>query len=114
MPDVDQKLIDNFSFLISTVEPILSKNFFTFLLGGQIGTGPFLSEIGGKGIALTISAFTFIVFFNWGIVIVEMKLIIVWLDLNLKFLIILSPTVGVTAKKIQLQLSIILWLSFSI
>ena len=83
-------------------------------MGGQIGTGPFLSEIGGKGIALTISAFTFIVFFNWGIVIVEMKLIIVWLDLNLKFLIILSPTVGVTAKKIQLQLSIILWLSFSI
>ncbi len=64
MPDVDQKLIDNFSFLISTVEPILSKNFFTFLFGGQIGTGPFLSEIGGKGIALTISAFTFIVFFN--------------------------------------------------
>ncbi len=92
----------------------MSKKFLTFLFGGQIGTGPFFNEIGGKGIALTISALTFIVFFSWGIVIVEMKLIIVWLDLNFKFLIILSPTIGVTAKKIQLQLSIIFWLSFSI
>ena len=30
--------------MISTVEPILSKKFFTFLFGGQIGTGPFFKE----------------------------------------------------------------------
>ena len=46
------------------VVPILSKKFFTFLFGGQIGTGPFFKEIGGSGIALTILAFTFITFFN--------------------------------------------------
>ena len=72
-----QKLSDNDSFLISTVVPRLSKNFFTFLLAGKIGTGPFLSEIGGKGIALTIVALTFINFFNSLILIVDMKLIIV-------------------------------------
>ena len=55
MPDVDQKLIDNFSFLISIVVPILLKKVLTFLFGGQIGTGPFFKDIGGKGIALTIS-----------------------------------------------------------
>jgi hypothetical protein len=64
MPEVDQKLIDNFSFLISTVEPILSKKALTFLLGGQMGTGPSLKEIGGKGIALTISIFFLIIFFS--------------------------------------------------
>jgi len=32
----------------------------TFLFGGKIGTGPFLNEIGGSGIALTIFAFTLI------------------------------------------------------
>jgi len=37
-----------------TDDPILSKKLFTCLSGGQIGTGPFLSEIGGSGIALTI------------------------------------------------------------
>jgi hypothetical protein len=52
MPDVDQKLIDNFSFLISTDVPNLSKKDLIFLFGGQIGTGPFLRDIGGKGIAL--------------------------------------------------------------
>jgi hypothetical protein len=57
MPEVDQKLIDNFSFLISTVDPNLSKKALTFLLGGQIGTGPSFKEIGGNGIALTISIF---------------------------------------------------------
>jgi len=57
-------LIDNFSFFISTVEPILSKKFFTFLFGGQIGTGPFFKDIGGNGIALTISDFTLIIFFS--------------------------------------------------
>jgi hypothetical protein len=57
MPEVDQKLIDSFSFLISTVDPNLSKKALTFLLGGQIGTGPSFNEIGGKGIALTISIF---------------------------------------------------------
>ena len=63
MPDVDQKLIDDFSFFISTVVPTLSKKALTFLLGGQIGTGPFLIEIGGRGIALIILALTFIAFF---------------------------------------------------
>ena len=64
MPDVDQKLIDDFSFLISTVVPSLLKNVFTFAFGGQMGTGPFFNDIGGYGIALTIFALTFIVFFN--------------------------------------------------
>ncbi len=36
------------------VDPILLKKFFTFLFGGQMGTGPFLREIGGSGIALTL------------------------------------------------------------
>ena len=71
-------MIEDFSFLISTVVPILLKNSFTFLFGGQIGTGPFFNEIGGKGIALTIFALTLIAFFNsHSTVIVEMKLIIV-------------------------------------
>ena len=70
---MDQKLIDNFSFLISIVEPILLKNSLTFLLGGQIGTGPFFNEIGGSGIALTIFALTLIALFSWGKVIVEIK-----------------------------------------
>jgi len=35
MPDVDQKLVDNFSFLISIVDPNLSKKAFTCLLGGH-------------------------------------------------------------------------------
>ena len=107
---MDQKLIDNFSFLISIVVPILSKKAFTFLSGGQIGIGPFFKEIGGNGIALTILAFTFIAFFNWGNVIVEIKLIIVWFDLNFNSLIILFPTFGVTDKKTQSHLSIISWL----
>ena len=64
MPDVDQKLIDNFSFLISIVVPILLKNVLTFLFGGQIGTGPFFKDIGGKGIALTMLDLTLINFFN--------------------------------------------------
>ena len=50
MPEVDQKFIDDFSFLISTVVPKLLKNAFTFELGGQIGTGPFFNEIGGSKI----------------------------------------------------------------
>ncbi len=77
MPDVDQKLIDNFSFLISIVVPILLKNILTFLFGGQIGTGPFFKDIGGKGIALTMLDLTLIIFFNSERVIVEIKLIIV-------------------------------------
>ena len=32
--------------------------------GGQIGTGPFFKDIGGKGMALTIFALTFTAFFN--------------------------------------------------
>ena len=42
--------------------PILLKNSFTCLFGGQIGTGPFFKDIGGNGIALTIFAFTLIAF----------------------------------------------------
>ena len=74
---LDQKLIESFSFLISTVEPILSKKILTFLFGGQIGTGPFFKDIGGNGIALTISTLALIISFNSGIVIVEIKLITV-------------------------------------
>ena len=77
MPDVAQKLIDNFSFLISIVVPILSKKFFTLLLGGQIGIGPFFNAIGGKGIALTNFTLTLIAYFNCDRFIVEIKLITV-------------------------------------
>ena len=59
------------------VDPILSKKLFTCLLGGQIGTGPFLIEIGGSGIALTILDFTLISFLSSERFIVEIKLIIV-------------------------------------
>ena len=76
MPDIDQKLFDNFSLLISIVVPILSKKLFTCLSGGQIGTGPFPIEIGGKGIALTILTFLLINFFNLSNLIVDIKLII--------------------------------------
>ena len=48
----DKKLIDDFSFLISTVVPSLLKNVFTFAFGGQIGTGPFFNDIGGNGLSL--------------------------------------------------------------
>src|SRR5210317_11175 len=110
MPDVDQKLIDNFSFLISTVVPKLLKNFFTLAFGGQIGIGPFLREIGGNGMALTISTFLFlIIFFSCAKVIVEIKLTTVCFDRNFKSLIIFSPTVGVTDKKTQSDLSTISW-----
>ena len=64
--------------------------------------------------ALTIFALTLIAFFNSNNVIVEIKLIIVWLDLNLRFLIIFSPTKGVIDKKTQLQLSAISWLFLAI
>ena len=84
------------------------------MFGGNSGTGPFLNEIGGSGMALAIVAFTFIAFFNCGSVIVEIKLTIVWLDLNFKFLMIFWPTVCVTAKKIQLQELTISWLFFAI
>jgi hypothetical protein len=60
-----------------------------------------------SGIALTIFDFTFIIFFSSERFIVEIKLTIVWLDLNFKLLIIFSPTFGVTDKNIQFDLSII-------
>ena len=71
-PTVGEKIIKDLKFkskqtiisFISTVVPRLLKNFFTCLFGGQIGTGPFLKDIGGNGIALTILAFTLIDFFN--------------------------------------------------
>ena len=62
--EVAQKFFDDFSFLISIAVPILLKNIFTSLSGGQIGTGPFLKEINGSGIALTIFAFFLTIFFN--------------------------------------------------
>ena len=57
--------------------PILLKKSFTFLLGGQMGTGPFFKDMGGNGMALTIFAFTLIAFFNSDKVIVDIKLMIV-------------------------------------
>ena len=48
-----------------------------------MGTGPFLKEIGGSGIALTIFDFILVYFFRSLIFIVEIKLIIVWFFLNL-------------------------------
>ncbi len=105
-----QKFKDNFSFLISIVWPILLKKFFTDLLFGKIGTGPTPSEIGGKGIALTISIFLPIYLLSSSILIVEIKLITFWDLRNLKSLIIFFPTSGVTLRKIQLDLSIISWL----
>ena len=64
--------------------------------------------------ALIIFALTLIAFLSWAKVIVDMKLIIVWFDLNFKFLIIFSPTVGVTDKNIQSHELIISWLSLLI
>ena len=64
MAEVVQKFSDNFSLLISTVDPNLSKNFLTLLFGGQIGTGPLHKAIGGNGIALTIFDFNPVIFFN--------------------------------------------------
>ena len=114
MPEVVQKLIEDFSFLISTVVPKLLKNFLTLILGGQIGTGPFFNEIGGRGIALTTVALTLIAFFNFAKLMVDIKLITVWFDLNFKFLIIFSPILGVTDKKTQLHEFTISWLLFAI
>jgi len=54
----------------------LLKKFLTFLLGGQIGTGPFLRDIGGNGIALTMLDFILIIFLSSERVMVEIKLII--------------------------------------
>jgi hypothetical protein len=45
--------------------------------------------------------------------IVEIKLIIFWLDLKFNLSNIFSPTFGVTAKKTQLHLSTISWLVFA-
>ena len=87
--------------------PIWSKNILTFLFGGQIGIGPFFKDIGGKGIALKIFALTLIAFLSSDKVMVEIKLITVWFDLNLRFFIILLPTLGVIDKKIQSELSTI-------
>ena len=105
--DVAQKLSEEFSFLISIVVPSLSKKFLTFLFGGKIGTGPFLNDIGGKGIALTIVAFTLMYLFKSSIFIVEIKLTIICFFLKLNFFIILFPTFGVTAKNTQSDLLII-------
>ena len=76
--------------------------------------GPFFNEIGGSGIALTIFALTLIAFFNCAKVMVDIKLITVWLDLNLRPLIIYFPIDGVIDKKIQLQLFTISWLFLAI
>ena len=57
--------------------PILLKKSLTFLLGGQIGIGPFFKEIGGNGMALIILTLTLIAFLSCDKVIVDMKLITV-------------------------------------
>ena len=101
MDDVAQKFKDKFSRFISIVFPNLLKNSLTFLFGGKIGTGPFLSDIGGNGIALTILAFTLINFFRSFIFIVDIKLIIKCFFLKINFFMISFPTFGVKAKKIQ-------------
>ena len=82
MPETDQKLFDNFSFLISTVVPNLLKKFFTCWSGGQIGTGPFRIEMGGNGMALTILTFLPIAFLSCAKLIVAIKLITFCLVLN--------------------------------
>ena len=76
--------------------------------------GPFFIEIGGSGIALTIFALTLTYLFNSEILIVDIKLITVWPVLNSRFGRIIFPTFGVTAKKIQSDLSIISWLLLEI
>ena len=91
-----------------------NHKFLTCLSGGKIGTGPFLREIGGKGIALIILVLTLIYFFNSVIFIVDIKLIIVWPFLNFNFGRIIFPIVGVTAKKTQFDWFIISWLSADI
>ena len=95
--------MESFSFFTSTVVPILSKKLFTCLSGGQIGTGPFRIEIGGSGIALIILTFLPIAFLSWARLIVAIKLMTFWLDLNFRLGIIFFPTLGVTAKKTQLH-----------
>ena len=79
-----------------------------------MGMGPFFKDIGGKGMALTILALTLIFFFNWAKVIVDIKLIIIWVDLNFKSPIIFSPIFGVIDKNTQLHEFIISWLFFAI
>lgn len=79
-----------------------------------MGMGPFFRDIGGRGIALTIVAFTFIAFFNCDKFILEIKLTIICLDLNFNDLIIFSPTFGVTDKNTQSLWSVICWLFFAI
>ena len=59
-----QKLKDDVSSFISILSPILLKNFVTFLFLGNKGIGPFMIDIGGKGIALTIVAFVFVKIFR--------------------------------------------------
>ena len=56
--------------------PNLLKKPFTFLSGGQIGIGPSLLDIGGRGIALIILFFLPIYFLSCARLIVEIKLII--------------------------------------
>ena len=90
---------------------MLLKNFVTLVFLGNKGIGPFIIDIGGKGIALTIVAFLFVSIFNSFNFIVDIKLIIVLFFLNFKFFKIFFPTFGVIAKNIQSELFIINWLS---
>ena len=58
------QLFSNKNYLNININFAPLKKIFTFLLAGQIGTGPFLREIGGNGIALTIFDFTLIAFLS--------------------------------------------------
>ena len=64
MPDIAQKFVDELSRLISTFVPILLKKLFTCLSGGKMGTGPFLNDINGNGIALIIFIFFLTIFLS--------------------------------------------------
>ena len=64
--------------------------------------------------ALTILTFLPIAFLSWAKLIVAIKLMTFWLDLNFRLGIIFFPTLGVTARKTQLQALTISWLFFAI
>ena len=71
-PTVGRQIIESLRFrasqtvisFISTITLAQLKKSLTLLFGGQIGTGPFFSEIGGNGMALIIFALTLIAFLS--------------------------------------------------
>ena len=87
-------MLQIFSLLTSITIPRWLKKFFAILLGGHTTIGPFLISIGGRGIALEIFLF-FVNFFRLARFMVEIKLTIFLLDLNLSLFRIFKPTFGV-------------------